>query len=91
MRTKNPLLAYWDSFAGLIPCRVVRYDAAIDPGFPACVVALITANRGCYRRGERIAQDCRNIWPRDCVRTKRGTYGRIKIVAAYDWRDRLAH
>lgn len=84
MKTKNPLLAYWDSFAGLIPCRVVR---AIDPGFLA---AIITANRGCYHRGERITQNCRDIWPRDCVRTKRGTYGRKKIIAPYDWQARLS-
>ena len=62
-KPRDPVLAYWDSFAGLIPCKVIRYDAAIDPGFPACVVAIITADRGCYRKGERIAQDTRNIWP----------------------------
>ncbi len=88
-KSTNPRLAYWDSFAGLIPCRVVRYDAAIDPGYPACVVAVLTATRGCYQRGERIAQDCRNIWPRDCVRAKRGTFGTVKIVAPYDWGARL--
>lgn len=32
---------------------------------------------------------CRNVWPRDCVRSKRGTYGQTKIVAPYDWRSRL--
>ena len=89
MKKCNPLHAFWDSFAGLIPCRVVRYDAAIDPNFPACVVAILTADRGCYRKGTRIAQDCRNIWPRDCVRSKRGTSGQTKIVAPYDWRARL--
>ena len=90
MKKHNPLLAYWDSFAGLIPCRVTRYDAAIDPYYPACVVAILTADRGCYHKGEVIAQNTGAIWPRDCVRTKRGTYGQTRIVASYDWRARLA-
>ena len=90
MKKNSPLLAYWDSFAGLVPCKVIRYDAAIDPTFPACVVAVLTADRGCYRKGERIAQNTRNVWPRDCVRSKRGTYGQTKIVAPYDWRARLS-
>ena len=89
MKKCNPLLAFWDSFSGLIPCRVVRYDTAPDSEFPDCVVAILTADRAPYRKGERIAQDCRNIWPRDCVRAKRGTSGQTKIVAPYNWRARL--
>lgn len=90
MKTLNPMLAYWDSFAGLVPCKVIRYDAAIDPAYPACVVAIITATRGCYRKGERIAQNVGAIWPRNCVRAKRGTYGQTKIVAPYNWQERCA-
>ena len=89
-------LAYWDSFVGLIPCRVVRIEKSPDPnwrdpfGRDYGVVATLTADRGPYHRGERIAQSPAHIWPRDYVRSKRGTYGQTKIVAPYDWSARLA-
>ena len=91
----NNRLAYWDSFSGLVPCRVIRIERSPDPdwrdpfGHDYGVVAVLTASRGPYRCGERIAQSPMHVWPRDCVRNKRGTYGRTKIVAPYDWAARI--
>ena len=34
-----------------------------------------SADRGCYHKGERIAQSPMHVWPRDCVRSQ------TKIVA----------
>ena len=89
-------LAYWDSFSGLVPCKVVGIERFIDPdytdvfGHLYMVVAVLTVNRGPWRRGEQIVWSPAYIWPRDCVKPKRGTYGRTCIVARYDWRERVA-
>lgn len=88
-------LAYWDSFSGLVPCKVIRVETSPDPdwndafGHKYCVVAILTANRGPYRKGEQIAQSPAHIWPRDCAKPKRGTYGQTYIVGKYNWQERL--
>lgn len=93
----NDRLAFWDSFSGLVPCKVIRIEASPDRdwtdvfGHKYCVVATITADRGPYRKGQQIAQTPHHIWPRDCARPKRGTYGMSYIVAPYDWAERLAN
>ena len=92
----NDRLAYWDSFSGLVPCKVIRVEEAPDLdytdafGYRYCVVAVLTVDRGPWRRGERIAQSPVHVWPRDCTKPKKGTYGQTYVVAPYDWRQRLA-
>ena len=90
------LLAYWDTFGGLIPCKVIRTEPSPDPewtdvfGHKYIVVAELTADRGPYRKGQRIAQSPTHVWPRDCAKPKRGTYGQTYIVTEYDWETRLS-
>ena len=90
----NKMLAYWDCFAGLVPCTVIRIERSNsyfdDIVEPYCVIATITADRGPYRRGQQIAQSPRHIWPRDIARPKRGTYGQTYIVTSYNWEERCA-
>ncbi len=94
--TTNPMLAYWDSFSGLLPCKIIRVEAHPDPnwqdpfGHKYCVIAVLTADRGPYYKGEQIAQSPTHIWPCDCVRSKRGTFGQVKIVASYNWQERCS-
>jgi hypothetical protein len=90
---KNPMLAYWDSYAGLIPCRVegeappgVSWPESA-PGYS--VVIRVTARRGSYERGDCFTVHPRHVWPRDCVGSRRGTYGQRKNVARYHWRERI--
>lgn len=91
----NQLLAYWDTFGGLIPCKVIRVEYSPDPnwrdpfGYNYAVIAILTANRGPYHKGEQIAQSPNKIWPRDTSKPKRGTYGQTYIVPKYDWEKRV--
>lgn len=85
----NPLLAYWDSTCGLVKVRVLSIVAPDFRGSGYDVRVEVTAARRPYKRGERMNLNPRYIWPRDCAKVKRGTYGRKYIVARYDWRERV--
>ena len=65
------ILAYFDSFDGLIPCRVL----SIDPQRNVC--AQLTANRGAYKRGEVLESSHNWVVPRSSVYVRSGQY-RIK-------------
>lgn len=66
------MLAYWDTFAGLVPCRVRHVGAARRgyPGYSADIT--LTATRGPYKRGE-IHDNVlvSRVIPRQCVRKLR--------------------
>lgn len=52
----NPNLAYLDTFAGLVPCRV-EYVTESD----GMAHIVLTATRGAYKRGERLTEPLRDI------------------------------
>jgi hypothetical protein len=72
-------LAYFDSFAGLVPCRIVAVGDWNDANSLARVQ--YTATRGAYKRGEYDTQTLRYIVPRTAVRRRK--YG--TVIVAYRW------
>jgi hypothetical protein len=75
-RCYAPGLAYWDTFTGLIPCRVTRVH---DDG---TVTVVLTAARRPYQRGETHTVRAWHVAPRDRIRRRR--YSTI-ILAGYVW------
>ena len=64
-------LAYLDTLAGLIPCKVLRVWRADEyPTMRADVV--LTATRGAYRKGERLTNAAKDTPPRDAIRRRSG-------------------
>jgi hypothetical protein len=83
-------LAYFDSFAGLIPCKVTEISDELkgDPKFAgrtsSCKVrAKLTTGRGSYRRGETIESSALHIIPREFVSFRK--YG-ARILGGYSWK-----
>ncbi len=76
-------LAYLDSFAGMVPCEVLK----VTPGpcsSAYSVTVRITANSGAYRRGD--VETTSPIWvlPRDYVVQSR-RFGQAMIRGGYVW------
>ena len=74
-------LAYWDTFAGLVPCKVL---AIVQDGKTLTLNARIrlTADRGPYKRGEITLVRASHVAPRSSIRKrKHGT----RIVEDYMW------
>jgi hypothetical protein len=73
------MLAYFDSFAGLVPVRIVAVgdwnDQSSDARF------LVTASRGGYKRGTLHTFALRNLVPRKAVRVRNGQYK----IGPYKW------
>lgn len=68
-------LAYFDSFAGLIPCKVLSINGESGQANSKQEVTFqITAPRGPYKRGELVRSSARWVIPRDAIkRRKHGT------------------
>jgi hypothetical protein len=64
-------LAYFDSFSGMIPCKVINIDN--DK-----ITVKLTCKRGAYKRGEILTFNTLHIIPRDSVRKNR-------IINNYQW------
>ncbi|OYW73577.1 MAG: hypothetical protein B7Z37_20925 [Verrucomicrobia bacterium 12-59-8] len=66
--------AYYDTFAGLVPCKVLRVKQA-GYGFrcgPYDVIEFkLTADRGAYKRGEVLTADAMRVPPQKMVRRRR--------------------
>lgn len=62
---KVPGFAYFDSFAGLVPCKVISIDAA------GALTIKITANRKGHHRGEVFTWRQREVVPRDRIRRRK--------------------
>ena len=82
-------LAYLDTFAGLVPCRVVSVDSpgsgwvAAGEGEGQLTVRL-TATRQAYQKGETLSdRTASQVVPRANVRRTR--FG-ARIVSQYTWR-----
>ena len=69
---KAGALAYFDTFAGLVPCRVTEIFTTAAPGYS--VRFKITATRGAYKRGETLDSHSRNVVPRSAVFVRSGQY-----------------
>jgi hypothetical protein len=79
-------LAWFDSFAGMIPCTVITvardgcgWVAAPDSGE---ITARLNADRGGYARGEIITAGAHDIVPRAQRSVRRGRY---RINPVYVW------
>ncbi len=69
-------LAYLDSFAGLVPCKVIKVDS------PRHAQVQVTAARPGYRPGDVIKGTVNNIVPRNHIVRRRGL---TKIFGGYDF------
>ena len=66
-------LAYLDTLAGLLPCKVLRVWRADE--YPTMRVDVeLTATRGAYRKGERLTYAAKDCPPRDAIRRRSGVY-----------------
>ena len=67
-------LAYYDTFAGLIPCKVMTvrrkgYGFRVEPRDDA-VQFEITETRGAYTKGEVISSEARMVPPRKMIKKR---------------------
>lgn len=90
-RHKAGTLAFFDSFAGLVPVKVTE----VPKGGPYCgwliseatgvdLAVVVTATRGTYKRGERLKLRPHLCVPRSQVVTRGGQY---RIRTNYSWTD----
>ena len=65
--------AYLDSYAGLVPCKVldIRREASALTGNVTEVRIQITAARGPWRRGEHLTIPSSLVFPRKAVRGRK--------------------
>ena len=62
-------LAYFDTFAGFIPCWIVAIDGPSGvPSTAQQVTIKLTAKRGAYRRGETLVTSGLHVLPRGAAR-----------------------
>jgi hypothetical protein len=66
------MLAYFDSFHGLVPCKVVSIDPR--PFGEIAITLKATAARGPYDRGAIISTNARAAIPRKAIRVRSGQY-----------------
>lgn len=65
-------LAYFDTFSGLIPCKVLGITGASGRASSSQTVRFkLTASRGAYRRGEYLESDGLHVIPRKSVHGNR--------------------
>ena len=68
----NGSLAYYDCFAGLIPCKVLSITGTSGMcGSDQQVTFKLTASRGAYKRGEVLNSWGLHVVPRGAVRGNR--------------------
>jgi len=69
-------LAYYDTlFSGLVPCKVTGYDGVN-------MYITVTADRGVYKKGEKLCAPSHDIIPRKMVFVRNGQY---RIRNNYQW------
>jgi hypothetical protein len=77
-------LAYYDSFAGLVPCKIESIkiprdmkrnsDGTVNADTQTLVYATLTASRRPYQTGERVHGSSLRFVPRDAVHVSSGQY-----------------
>ena len=66
---KAGALAYFDSFVGLVPCKVLSIKGESGRANSAQEVTFkITASRGPYKRGEIMRRSALWVAPRDAIK-----------------------
>lgn len=91
----NPRLAYWDTFTGLVPVKVLSVSAHGNANVSrltaddAFIRIQISANRGPYTRGEGHVTYPFHVWSRGHVRRSRRSPAYVN-VQPHDWRELLA-
>lgn len=81
-------LALVEGVYSLVPCKVLRVWAHIQENglIENSLDVVVTASRPGYCKGEVLTDyPSRHIIPRQCVHTRRGSYGRTKYVTPYQW------
>lgn len=69
---KSGQLAYLDSFAGAIPCKVLSITGTSGrAGSDQTATVRLTAGRGAYKRGEVLTYWGMYVIPRQCLRGNR--------------------
>ena len=86
---KRDALAFIDSFAGLVPCKVLRIKhndihkcGTFAQQSDITVTVRITATRGAYRLGEVLTLPSHNVVPRGSVYTRNGQY-RVAVYSVH--------
>lgn len=76
--------AYYDTFTGLIPCKVTGVRVWDKEYGRYEVEFIITTTRGAYKKGEKLFANPRNVVPRLCVFVRSGQY---HIKTGYTWEE----
>lgn len=76
-------LAYFDSFAGPVPCKVESISTSnphdTRPGSWQDVKARVTADHGAYKKGEELAGWALHFFPRAALRRRKYS----SVIAPY--------
>lgn len=76
-------LAYFDSFGGLVPCRIVR--VVETSCHQTAVFVKLTASRGPYARNETVQTSISRVVPRSSIRRRKYT----TIIMPYSWKEEV--
>lgn len=77
------ILAYVDTFSGLVPCKVVRViEASTLSVTSGRIEVMLTAARGAYKRGEILIDNGHDVVPRSRVYVRGGQF---RIQSGYVW------
>ena len=75
---KAGALAYFDSFAGPVPCKITAIvsdrPGDLRPGTHQTVKAICTAKRGAYNKGEALTGAGLHFYPRKAQRVRSGQF-----------------
>ena len=87
--------AFYDTFSGLIPCKVVAIRDNLElpenlrgASSDCRITVKLTAPRGAYRKGETVESDALKIIPRPFIIRRRNSMPRIR--GGYRWIDPTA-
>lgn len=81
------MLAYIDSFAGLVPCKVTRIEH--DAGLNYVTVKVTGRKNRAYSAGQELTMTGRAIVPREKVMGLKSMGG--ARIAPYDWQHIAPH
>ena len=77
-------LAYFDSFAGLIKCKVL--EVLVDNKIKTHVKVKLTQSRKPFKLGEELELHGAVVVPRECIKRSGGFY---VIVTDYRWKKSI--
>lgn len=62
-------MAYYDTFSGLVPCKVTGYNS-----HTRMVEFIVTASRKAHKKGEKLTAIDTYVVPRKMIHTRNGQY-----------------